>query len=62
MGIYAASLSSCLRELTLCADVVFTMMDFQPFVCSERELFGFVGRMQVSATAMTLQSIVVCGS
>ena len=35
MGIYTGALLPCLGELTLCADVVFTVMDSWPFAWSE---------------------------
>lgn len=39
MDIYAGALSPCLGELTLCAGVILTVMDSQPFACSERAVW-----------------------
>lgn len=38
MDIYAGAPSPCLGELTLCADVILTVMDSQPFAWSERAI------------------------
>lgn len=33
MDVYEGMLPPCLGELTLCADVIFSMIASQPFVC-----------------------------